>query len=108
MREGGGAAAVGGEGAFLRREGASQAGRNGFGIFDGDANQIKGRKQQCWQCLASGTVRERDSRWGASCIGERKKGVWFFAIFRNGRKRDGGGGLKFLEDKTVFLFKFIQ
>jgi hypothetical protein len=42
MREGGGAAAVGGEGAFLGREGASKAGRNEFRIFDGDANRIKG------------------------------------------------------------------
>jgi hypothetical protein len=43
MREGGGAAVVGGEGAFLRTKGESKTGRNGFGIFDGDANRIKGR-----------------------------------------------------------------
>ena len=43
MREGGGAAAVGGEGAFLGTEGESKTGKNGFGIFDGDPNRIKGR-----------------------------------------------------------------
>ena len=68
----------------------------GFG--NEDAYRGKGCKRRCWEWVDGGTVRGRDSRRG-----ERKKMGFFFANLRNRRKRDSGGGLKNLEDKSVFF-----
>jgi hypothetical protein len=60
--------------------------------------------------FVGGAVRDRDSIEGGSVWRRReKKAFGFFAIFRNGRKREREGlGLKFFEDKIVFFIKFIQ
>ena len=59
--------------------------------------------------FSGGAVRERDSRGGGKRLAlERQKGMAFLQFSENGRKRESGWGLKFLEDKIVFFIKFIQ
>ncbi len=57
--------------------------------------------------FSDGAVKERDSR-GGSVWRWREKKAFGFLQFSEMEERESGGGLKILEDKIVFLIKFIQ